>query len=68
VQTTDRELHSLVAAAAGVPDEPRFAPPRLGDLPAMAVDPGPAFDGLGWRPRYDLPTGIKITVDWARGQ
>jgi UDP-glucose 4-epimerase len=66
LQTTDRELHSLVAAAAGAPDEPRVAPPRLGDLPAMAVDPVPALEGLGWRPRHDLPTGLKTTVEWAR--
>ncbi|MFC6081626.1 NAD-dependent epimerase/dehydratase family protein [Sphaerisporangium aureirubrum] len=66
VRTTDRELHSLVAAAAGTPDEPRFEPPRLGDLPAMAVDPAPALDVLGWRPRTDLVTGLKATVEWAR--
>ncbi|GGO05573.1 putative UDP-glucose 4-epimerase GalE1 [Microbispora rosea subsp. aerata] len=66
VQTTDRELHTLVAAAAGAPDEPRFEPPRLGDLPAMAVDPAPAYELLGWRPRHDLPTGLKATVEWAR--
>ncbi|MEW9532007.1 NAD-dependent epimerase/dehydratase family protein [Microbispora sp. NPDC049125] len=66
VQTTDRELHSLVAAAAGTPDEPRFEPPRLGDLPAMAVDPAPALEELGWRPRHDLATGLKATVEWAR--
>jgi UDP-glucose 4-epimerase len=66
VQTTDRELHSLVAAAAGAPDEPGTAPPRLGDLPAMAVDPAPAAEGLGWRPRTDLATGLKATVEWAR--
>lgn len=66
VQTTDRELHTLIAAAAGAPDEPRFEPARLGDLPAMAVDPAPALEGLGWRPRHDLPTGLKATVEWAR--
>ncbi|TQS22793.1 NAD-dependent epimerase/dehydratase family protein [Microbispora sp. KK1-11] len=66
VQTTDRELHSLIAAAAGAPDEPRFEPPRMGDLPAMAVDPAPAYEALGWRPRHDLPTGLKATVEWAR--
>ncbi|GII81595.1 putative UDP-glucose 4-epimerase GalE1 [Sphaerisporangium rufum] len=67
-QTTDRELHSLVAAAAGAPDEPRFAATRPGDLPAMAVDPAPALDGLGWRPRTDLATGLKLTVEWARAR
>ncbi|MBX6381977.1 MAG: NAD-dependent epimerase/dehydratase family protein [Microbispora sp.] len=66
VQTTDRELHSLVAAAAGAPDEPRFEPPRKGDLPAMAVDPAPAYEAIGWRPRHDLATGLKVTVEWAR--
>lgn len=66
VQTTDRELHTLVAEAVGVPDAPSLAPPRLGDLPAMAVDPAPAAAGLGWRPRTDLRAGLKITVDWAR--
>ncbi|MEO3810901.1 NAD-dependent epimerase/dehydratase family protein [Sphaerisporangium sp. B11E5] len=66
VSTTDRELHTLVAAASGAPDEPRLAPARLGDLPAMAVDPAPALDALGWRPRTDLVTGLKATVEWAR--
>ncbi|GGM95618.1 putative UDP-glucose 4-epimerase GalE1 [Thermopolyspora flexuosa] len=66
VQTTDRELHSLVAAAAGAPDEPGYAPPRLGDLPAMAVDPAPAYEGLGWQPRTELAVGLKATVEWAR--
>ncbi|GIH73291.1 NAD-dependent epimerase/dehydratase family protein [Sphaerimonospora thailandensis] len=66
VQTTDRELHTLIAEAAGAPDEPRFEPPRPGDLPAMAVDPAPALDGLGWVPRHDLPSGLKATIAWAR--
>ncbi|MGW0809616.1 NAD-dependent epimerase/dehydratase family protein [Nonomuraea sp. NPDC002799] len=66
IQTTDRRLHSLIADAAGAQDKPGFAPPRLGDLPAMSVDPVPAHDGLGWEPRTDLPTGVKKTVEWAR--
>ncbi|MBO3746486.1 NAD-dependent epimerase/dehydratase family protein [Streptosporangiaceae bacterium NEAU-GS5] len=66
VQTTDRELHSLVAAAADAPDEPGLAPARLGDLPAMAVDPRPAYEGLGWEPRTDLAAALKATVEWTR--
>jgi UDP-glucose 4-epimerase len=68
VQTTDRDLHTLVAAAAGAPDEPAFAPPRLGDLPAMAIDPAPARAGLGWEPRTSLPDGLAATVAWARSR
>ncbi|GAA4233217.1 UDP-glucose 4-epimerase [Streptosporangium album] len=66
VETTDRGLHTLVAEAAGAADEPDGAEVRPGDLPAMAVDPAPAFEGLGWRPQTDLATGLKATVDWAR--
>ncbi|MEU4577038.1 NAD-dependent epimerase/dehydratase family protein [Nonomuraea sp. ATR24] len=68
IQTTDRRLHSLIADAAGAPDKPGFAQPRVGDLPAMAVDPVPAFEGLGWEPRTDLSTGVKLTVEWARSR
>ncbi|MFI9843393.1 NAD-dependent epimerase/dehydratase family protein [Nonomuraea sp. NPDC051941] len=68
IQTTDRRLHSLIADAAGAQDKPGFAPPRAGDLPAMAVDPVPAHEGLGWQPRTDLPTGVKKTVEWARNR
>jgi UDP-glucose 4-epimerase len=68
IQTTDRRLHSLIADAAGAQDKPGFAPPRLGDLPAMAVDPVPAHDGLGWEPRTDLPAGVKRAVEWAAGR
>lgn len=68
LQTTDRDLHSLVAEAAGAADEPGFAPPRLGDLPAMAVDPGPARDGLDWEPATGLREGLVATVAWARNR
>ncbi|NUR90247.1 MAG: NAD-dependent epimerase/dehydratase family protein [Nonomuraea sp.] len=68
IQTTDRRLHALIADAAEAPDKPGFAPPRVGDLPAMAVDPVPAFEGLGWQPKTDLSTGLRATVEWARGR
>ncbi|MGI5416481.1 NAD-dependent epimerase/dehydratase family protein [Actinomadura luteofluorescens] len=66
LQTTDRELHALVAEAAGAPDDPEFAPPRLGDLPAMAVDPRRTGEALGWKPAVSLPEGLAETVAWAR--
>lgn len=68
VQTADRELHRLVAAATGAPDDPEFAPPRLGDLKAIAVDPGRAERELGWRPEVGLAEGIARTVEWFRAR
>jgi UDP-glucose 4-epimerase len=66
ILTSDMELHTLVAEVAGAPDAPATAPARPGDLPAMAVDPRTAQDGLGWAPDISLRDGIKATVDWFR--
>ncbi|MDX6738883.1 NAD-dependent epimerase/dehydratase family protein [Actinocorallia sp. A-T 12471] len=68
VQTSDRALHTLVARVAGAADEPGSAPFRLGDLPAMALDPAPALAGLGWRPTTALEDGLEATVEWARSR
>ena len=68
VQTSDRELHTLVADAANAPDEPVFAPARLGDLRASALDATAAATELGWRPQVDLAEGIRRTVDYFRKQ
>jgi UDP-glucose 4-epimerase len=66
--TTDLELHSLVAELTGGPDKPANAPARPGDLPAMAVDPVPAGDGLGWVPTTSLRDGVSATVRWLQKQ
>ncbi|MBA3618386.1 MAG: NAD-dependent epimerase/dehydratase family protein [Actinomycetota bacterium] len=66
VQTSDLQLHSAVATAAGAPDDPARAPARLGDIRAVAVDPTAAAAGLGWRPTTDLATGVAAVVAWAR--
>jgi UDP-glucose 4-epimerase len=65
-QVSDCELHTLVAQAAGVPDEPEFAPARLGDLRASAIDPSLAQAELGWKPEVDIATGVRLTVDYFR--
>ena len=38
VETSDRQLHAVVAAAVGAPDDPEFYPPRLGDLRRSCLD------------------------------
>jgi UDP-glucose 4-epimerase len=67
VPTSDRELHSLVAKEAGAPDEPEYAPARLGDLRASALDASVARAELGWRPQVNIVEGVHRTVDYFRG-
>jgi UDP-glucose 4-epimerase len=62
VETSDLTLHTLVARAAGVPDEPEFAPPRLGDIKRSCLDVRKAELVLGWRPKVALAEGIQRTV------
>ncbi len=68
VETSDRQLHSVVAKVVGVADDPDFAPPaRLGDLKRSCLDVRKAEMVLGWRPQVRLEDGIARTVDYFRG-
>lgn len=66
VETSDRKLHSVVAAAVGAPDEPRIEPARLGDLRRSCLDPRRAEAVLSWRPKVDLEAGVARTVEYFR--
>jgi UDP-glucose 4-epimerase len=66
VQTTDRALHTIVARAAGAPDEPAAAPARVGDARSIALDATAARAGLGWEPWTPIDEGVRQTVDWLR--
>jgi UDP-glucose 4-epimerase len=66
VQTADRDLHRMVAAAANAPDEPQVEPARLGDLRASALDASRAAAELGWRPAVAVTEGVRRTVEYFR--
>ena len=66
VQTTDRQLHSLIATAIGAPDRPRDGPARPADLRHSALDGSLAATTLGWSPQYDLAAGLAKTIDHQR--
>lgn len=68
VETTDKDLHALVAKHAGADDDPDNFPPRLGDIARSALDYSRAREVLGWVPTVDLEEGVKRTVNYFRGQ
>ncbi len=67
-ETSTRQLHTVIAKAAGAPDDPAFHPPRLGDLKRSCLDISLAADVLGWRPEVDIEAGVARTVDYFRAQ
>jgi UDP-glucose 4-epimerase len=68
VETSVRQLHSVVAKAAGAPDEPELHPPRLGDLRRSCLDISRAQSVLGWRPYVGFDDGVARTVEYFRQQ
>lgn len=62
IETSDRELHTLVAAAAHAPDNPSHAPARMGDVARSCLDYSKAKAELGWQPQVTLTEGIVKTV------
>jgi UDP-glucose 4-epimerase len=66
VETSDRQLHSAVAAAVGGPDDPDYQPDRLGDLRRSCLDIGLAAKVLGWQPKTGLDEGVRRTVEYFR--
>lgn len=68
VETSDRQLHSAVAAAVEGPDDPEFHPPRLGDLKRSCLDIGLAARVLGWQPKVGLQQGVARTVEYFRNR
>lgn len=66
VETSDRQLHTLVATAAGSKDDPEYAPARLGDVPRSALSFGKAKEVLGWEPEVNIEQGVAKTVEYFR--
>lgn len=62
LMTSDRDLHTAVAGVVGVPDDPVYAPPRLGDIAASCLDSARARAVLGWHPQVNLAEGLRRTV------
>jgi CDP-paratose 2-epimerase len=58
------ELLTLLEQLTGRPLASRFADWRPGDQPVFVADISRAAEGLGWRPRTDVGTGIRRLHTW----
>lgn len=65
LQTSVRDLHSLIAKISDAPDEPSTGEPRLGELQAIALDIS-AARAAGWQPWTSMEQGAANTVAWMR--
>jgi UDP-glucose 4-epimerase len=50
----------------GTSIEPRFGPPRPGDVKHSMADSSRAMEKIGYRVLVDFKTGLERTVDWLR--
>jgi UDP-glucose 4-epimerase len=60
------QLLQAVTVGVGRDVDPKFGPPRPGDIPHSYADIGVASRALGFRPRISLAEGIARTIDWYR--
>jgi UDP-glucose 4-epimerase len=52
----------------GVQIEPKFGPPRPGDVRDSMADTASAKEALGHAPRFSIEEGLKRTLEWYRHQ
>lgn len=64
--TTVAGLHAACVRVAGVDQEPRHEPARLGDVQRSVLDAHLIERELGWRPRVSLDDGLARTWAWMK--
>lgn len=62
------DLWRAIASEAGFDGEPRFGPPRTGDMPHSQADISEARRLLGFEPVVPFDEGIRRTVAWFHAQ
>lgn len=67
--TTLRRIVRTAARLAGRPELLQLGalPPRANDAP-LVVGASERAQALGWAPRHDLESGLRLTVEWWRAQ
>lgn len=65
---TLNELVDALNRLLGTELEPRYLPPRPGDVPHSMADISLAREVLGYEPQVDFVTGLKRTIEWVASQ
>ena len=67
VPVTVREVATQIAGIIGRPELLQFGAykPTATDPPSIVAD-NTRLRSTGWKPRYDLPTGLRATIEWWR--
>ena len=63
VQTSVLQLAEALSEISGKEFDPEFAPPRVGEVQHIAIDPSRAKSELGWEPHITLRDGLERTLD-----
>ena len=58
------DVYYDLCKALGKEVEPKFGPPRLGDVRDSNADISKARELLGYDPEYDFARGISLAIDW----
>lgn len=58
------DMYEQLCRAMGVSVEPKFGPPRVGDVRDSNADISKARKLLGYDPSYDFEKGIMLAIDW----
>ncbi len=67
---TVRDVVATIEAEIGSEGLARFGarPENPTDPPVVVADNRRLVEGTGWSPQYDLTTGLRQTIEWAKGR
>ena len=63
-QLSVNELATAIAEIMKMEIEPRYEPPRAGDVRCSRADVRRAVEDLGYSPNTGVSTGLPVTVEW----
>ena len=62
------ELCAMIRRITRSSASPQFEPPRPGDVKHSLADLSLAEQHLGYKPKVNFEEGLRLTVEWYRGQ